>query len=77
MKNLSEVLQGAGLSIETSLAYEAHLRQQIQGDTEHIRQKLAENLSKNTRKMHESSIVYYLQPKTIVLNENGYPASWD
>jgi hypothetical protein len=78
LKTMEDALQGFGLPAEASLAYENRLQAQIQADTERVKQALIDqNLSKNIEKVREASIVYYLQPKNIVLNENGYPADWD
>jgi hypothetical protein len=87
-KTLEDVLQGFGLAGEESLAYQKTLVCQMQEDVARFRHALLDqNLSKNTNKGRELTIINYIQPKAMIidnfsknavlLNEMGYPADWD
>ncbi len=78
MKNLEEVLTSFGLAEEEALSYQNRLSYQIQTDVSQYKQNLlSQNLSENIGKVHRDTIVNYIQPKQIVLNEKGYPMDWD
>ena len=78
LKTFEEVLQEYGLPAHEADAYLQKLTYQMTADVQQIRREAQTPLlRKNTEKVREASIVYYLQPKSVVLNENGYPADWD
>jgi hypothetical protein len=78
LKTFGGVLEGYGLPTHEAEAYLQKLAYQMTTDIQQIRQEARTHfLSKEYGKVHEASIVYYLQPKAVVLNENGYPADWD